>query len=206
MADAFLALYRSTADRRWLTEARRTADFILTHFTDTTTGALTAEPAEATKPDQILARPKLPVDGNIDAARFFNLLSYVSGEQRYHAAAEKILGYLISPQVPAILNLLPGALLLDRELSREPVHVTVVGPRGDPLSSQLAAAALAYPADYKRVDQWDRREGPLPNNDIEFPAEPTVAAYACSQNLCSLPVTEPRQLATALDRLAAKQK
>ncbi|HEY1719964.1 MAG TPA: DUF255 domain-containing protein [Magnetospirillaceae bacterium] len=205
MADAFLALYRSTGERRYLAEARRTADFILAHFADTTTGALTAEPAQSPKPDQILARPKLSVDGNIDAARFLNLLSYVSWDQRYRKMAETILGYLISPQVPAILNLLPGALLLDRELSREPIHVTVIGPHGDAETRQLAAAALAYPADYKRVDQWDRREGPLPSSDIDYPPEPAVAAYACSQNLCSLPVTEPAQLAAALDRLVAKQ-
>ena len=205
MADGLLALYQSTGERRWLAEARRTADFMLAHFTDGTTGALMAEPARAQKSDQIRARPKLPVDGNIDAARFFNLLSYVSGDQRDHKAAEKILGYLISPQVPAILNLLPGALLLDRELSREPIHVTVIGPRGDALTAQLAAAALNYPTDYKRVDQWDRRDGPLPNSDIEYPSDPAIAAYACSQNTCSLPVTAPTQLTAALDRLVAKQ-
>jgi uncharacterized protein YyaL (SSP411 family) len=205
MGEAFLALYRSTGDRRWLVDARHAADFLLAHFADASTGALAAEPARAAKPDRVLARPKLPVDGNIDAGRFFNLLSQVSGDGRYHAQAERILGYLISPQVPAIFNLLPGALLLDRELSREPLHVTVVGPKDDQLAQRLAAAALAYPAAYKRVDRWDRRDGPLPNSDIVFPDDPAVAAYACSQNICSLPVTDPGQVAAALDLLAAKQ-
>ncbi len=204
MAEAFAALYRSTGERRWLAEAQRAADFILATFVDPTTGALAAEPAGGRSSGLALASPKLPVDGNIDGARLLNLLFHFSGEPRYRAQAERILGYLISPQVPARLNLLPGALVLDRELSREPVHITIVGPKDQPLVSELGHAALAYPALYKRVDRWDRRDGPLPNNDIEFPDEPAIAAYACSQNICSLPVTEPGKLAAALDRIAAK--
>jgi hypothetical protein len=84
--------------------------------------------------------------------------------------------------------------------------VTIVGPKDQPLTGDLARAALAYPAPYKRVDRWDRRDGPLPNNDIEFPAEPAIAAYACTQNICSLPVTEPARLPAALDRLAGLGK
>ena len=197
MAEAFLALYRSSGERRWLQEARRTADFIETHFADKQTGALLAS---AVPP---LARP---VTANIAAARFFNLVSSVSGETRYRAIAERLFGYLTSPKVPVSLELLPGTLMLDRELAREPVHVTVVGPKSDALAQRLIAAALVYPVAYKRVDWWDRAEGPLPNNDVAFPDAPDVAAYACSQNICSLPVTAPEKLAAALDRLAHRPK
>jgi len=196
MAEAMLALYRSSGERRWLGETRRTADFILSTFAESSTGALLAAAPHTGE------KPVRPVDLNIAAARLFNLLSAVSGEARYRAASERILGYLVSGQVPARLDLLPGALLLDRELAREPVHVTVVGPKSDALAGRLIAAALAYPTRYKRVDWWDRAEGSLPNNDVEFPDAPAVAAYACSQNQCSLPVTAPEKLASALDRVS----
>ncbi len=197
MTQAFLALYRSSGERRWLAEARRTADFIAATFAEQNTGALRSSGA---------ASASRPVEANIAAARMFNLLSAVSGEARYRGVAERILGYLSSPQVPERLELLPGTLLLDRELSREPLHVTVIGPKADGLARRLIAAALAYPASYKRVDWWDRAEGPLPNNDVAFPDTPEVAAYACSQNICSLPVTAPEKLAAALDRIARRAK
>jgi uncharacterized protein YyaL (SSP411 family) len=195
MADAMLALYRSSGERSWLAEARRTADFILATFVEAQTGALLAAvPRPSDKPIR-------PIDANIGAARLLNLLSAVSGDAKYRAASERILGYLVLGQVAERLELLPGALLLDRELAREPVHVTVVGPRADALAERLMAAALAYPTGYKRVDRWDRAEGPLPNSDVDYPDAPAVAAYACSQNQCSLPVTAPEKLAAALDRV-----
>ena len=198
MAEGMLALYRSSGDRRWLAETRRAADFMLASFVDQRSGALLESAARG---GQASIRP---VGSNIAAARLFNLLAANTGEARYRATAERIFGYLVSGQVPGRLDLLPGALLLDRELEREPIHVTVVGAKTDPLAAQLMAAALAYPSSYKRVDWWDRSEGPLPNADVDYPGEPAVAGYACSGTRCSLPVTDPAKLAAALDRLAKR--
>jgi uncharacterized protein YyaL (SSP411 family) len=192
MAAAMLDLYRSTGERRWLAESRRTADHILTAFADQRSGALLESGS---------LPPLRPVGSNIAAARFLNLLAANTGEPRYRAASERILGYLVSGQVPDRLDLLPGTLLLDRELGREPVHVTVVGAKGDPVAGRLMTMALAYPAPYKRVDWWDRSEGKLPNADVDFPDDPAVAGYACSGTRCSLPVTDADQLTVALDRL-----
>ena len=57
----------------------------------------------------------------------------------------------------------------DRELSEEPTHITVVGGKDEPQAASLHAAGLAFPALYKRIDWWDKREGPLPNPDVQYP-------------------------------------
>ena len=88
----------------------------------------------------------------------------------------------------------PGALLADRELSREPAHVTIVGAKDDPAAQALYAAARAYPTRYLRIEWLDRREGPLPVADIEYPEMPEAAAFACANGACSVPVFSPGQV------------
>ena len=52
-----------------------------------------------------------------------------------------------------------GILLADKELGAPPLHVTVVGKKDDPAARSLFMAAIALPANYKRVEWWDEREG-----------------------------------------------
>jgi len=93
-------------------------------------------------------------------------------------------------------------LLAEEELRNEPVHVTIVGPKDDARSAALYAAALAYPLAYKRAEWWDKREGKLVHHDVEYPDYPDgPAAFACTRNFCSLPVTEPAAIEPQLDRL-----
>jgi len=111
------------------------------------------------------------------------------------------MGYLSSDAVLEAWWYLPGVLQAEHELTREPIHVTVVGAKTDPRSASLYKAALAYAAIHKRADWWDRDEGPLANDTVAYPQLAKPAAFACSGNICSLPVTNPRAVAAALDRL-----
>jgi hypothetical protein len=46
--------------------------------------------------------------------------------------------------------------------------VTVVGKKDDPAARSLFMAAIALQANYKRVEWWDEREGPMPNPDVHI--------------------------------------
>ena len=200
MARAFLDLYRSTGDRAWLAEARRTADAMIAGFTEARTGGLLVV---APRPDRDAAAPP-PVkskDENVAAVRLLALLAHYSGDAAYRVAAERAMGYLVSAAVIGRYDFLPGVLLADRELAEEPVHVTIVGGKGDPAAQTLQRAALAYPAIAIRAEWWDRAEGPLPHADVDYPALPQAAAFACSGHICSLPAFDGAALVAALDRL-----
>jgi len=95
----------------------------------------------------------------------------------------------------------PGTLLADRELGREPAHVTVVGAKDDPAAQVLYAAARTYPTRYLRIEWLDRREGPLPAADIDYPELPQAAAFACANGACSLPVLTPTEIAGIVGRV-----
>jgi uncharacterized protein YyaL (SSP411 family) len=199
MGAALLALHRSTGDRKWLQAAISAGDFIAATFIDPKTGGffVSASPEAKHLPKPIKQR-----EDNVTATRFFTLLAFYSGNSRYREIAEAGMGYLASPAILEAASFLPDVLLAEEELRNEPVHVTVVGDKDDPRSAALYAAALAYPLAYKRAEWWDKREGKLVNADVDYPDFPDgPAAFACTRNFCSLPVTDAHAIPSQLDRL-----
>ena len=199
MAAALLALHRSTGERKRLAAATATGDFIARIFVDARTGGFFASASPDAKH---LPKPIKQREDNVATTRFFTLLAFYTGQARYREIAEAGMGYLASPPVLDAYGFLPDVLLAEEELRNEPVHVTVVGPKDDPRSAALYAGALAYPLAYKRAEWWDKREGRLANQDVDYPDFPDgPAAFACTRNYCSLPVTDAAAIPAQIDRL-----
>jgi uncharacterized protein YyaL (SSP411 family) len=199
MGAGLLALHRSTGDRKWLQAAIAAGDFIAATFIDPKTGGFLVSASPDAKH---LPKPIKQREDNVTATRFFTLLAFYSGKARDREIAEAGMGYLASPAVLEAAAFLPDVLLAEEELRNEPVHVTVVGGKDDPRSAALYGAALAYPLAYKRAEWWDKREGRLANPDVDYPDFPDgPAAFACTRNFCSLPVTDAAAIPAQLDRL-----
>ncbi len=199
MAAALLALHRSTGERKWLAAATATADFVARTLIDPKTGGFMASASPDAKH---LPKPIKQREDNVTSVRFFTLLAFYTGEARHREIAEAGMGYLASPPVLDAYAFLPDVLLAEEELKNEPVHVTVVGAKDDPRSAPLYAAALAYPLAFKRAEWWDKREGKLANPDVDYPDFPDgPAAFACTRNYCSLPVTDAAAVPGQIDRL-----
>jgi len=199
MGAALLALHRSTGDVKWLTAAARTGGFIAETFVDPRTGGFFASASPDAKN---LPKPIKQREDNVTTVRFFSLLSSYTGEARFREIAEAGMGYLTSAAILDAYGFLPDVLLAEQELQNEPVHVTVVGAKDDPRSAALYAGALKYPLSFKRAEWWDRREGKLTNADVDYPDFPEgPAAFACTRNFCSLPVTDAAAIPGQIDRL-----
>ena len=199
MGAAFLSLYRSTGDRIWLQQSLAALDFIEQHFRDAQGGFDTM--AQTAKAKGVFAKPVRLYEENVAVTRYANLAYRYTGDARWQKLAEHGLRYLAAPALVDSGRFLPGVLLADEEFAREPVHITVVGAKTDAVAQALHSTALRYPADYLRVDWWDRSEGPLPNPDVKYPAFAKAAAYACSAQACSSPVFDPQKLGTTVDKL-----
>jgi uncharacterized protein YyaL (SSP411 family) len=194
---AFLALWAATGNRVWLARAREAAGFIERTFAvEGTPGLVSAVPMSRFAP------PRPQRDENVMAARFANLLYRYAGDEAYRKLATQAMAYLA---IPEVAERFPAAsvLLVDLELSSEPPHVTVVGGRQDPIARTLLAVAWADLAAYRRVELWDRREGALPNLDVEFPELDRTAAFVCAAGRCSLPAFTPEDLQKRIARLRA---
>ncbi len=200
MGSAFLALYEATGDKAWLGRAGAASEFIKAHF------SLGPEPgfasSDTTAP--VSPRPRPEYDESIALARFANLLGHATGRPADHALAESSLKWALAPDVAGRRGSYCGGLLLaTEELRTEPLHVTVVGRRDDPVAMALYAAALRAPTAYKLVEWWDRREGPPPRGESIFPDLDHSAAYLCANGACSSPISDAAKLTPRLDRALA---
>ncbi|HEY1847833.1 MAG TPA: DUF255 domain-containing protein [Opitutaceae bacterium] len=197
MGQAFLALYGSTGDGEWLAHAESAADFIAGHFgRGGLPGFATSAPVAGAGPG-----PRPQFDEQVALARFANLLGHASGRAADHAIAASALRWASAPDVAGRRHAYVGGLLLAvEELGSEPLHVTVVGPRGDARALALHRCALRAPSTYKLVEWWDKAAGPAPRGDAIFPDIRKPSAYLCANGACSAPVTDP----SALSRRLAK--
>ncbi len=200
MGQAFVELYAAKGDRRWLKLADASGGFIGRTFRSDAGFVTTAKPETATGP---LSKPAYVVEENIDAVRFFNLLSRYGGNPAHRELAGHAMRSLASDAVAGSPRFLAGALVADQELAIEPVHLTIVGHRDDPAAQQLHAAAVGFPATYRRIDWWDMREGPLANPDVQYPDMGEAALFACSNQICSQPVFKAEDIAATVNRMLA---
>ena len=200
---AFLSLYMATGDRIWLTRSMQSADFAQVHFQETQHASSEKIPgllSSKAKSDSKL-KSQRTIDENIAGARFFNLLHHYTGKPSYRATAENAMKYLATPEVMNSRRYdVAGILLADAELANSPLHITIVGAKSDAAAGALFAAALKSPVSYKRIEWWDRAEGPLANADVEYPELNAPAAFVCTKNSCSAPISDPETVLTRLQK------
>ena len=196
MARAYLALYRVTADRKWLRDAMGSLGYIDRTFR-TSAGAGFVS---AATPSDRAYHPHPQRDENVAVARAANLLFHLTGDLRYRRVSEAAMRYLAAAPIATRLPV-ASVLLADYEVSRPPLHLTVVGPKDDASAKALFQAALQYPSFYKRLEWWDTREGKLPNPDVQYPSVRRAAAYVCTERTCSAPIFKPEELSTKINKV-----
>jgi uncharacterized protein YyaL (SSP411 family) len=200
MARAYLALYRVTADRKWLTRASVTTAFIQKTF------RLGKDPGfvSAVAPTDKAYNPHPQRDENVAVARVANQLFNYTGDARCQAISKTAMRYLAAEPIATRLPV-ASVLLTEYELTRPPLHLTIVGSKTDPAAKSLFAAALKYPSFYKRVEWWDTREGKLPNPDVQYPSVTRAAAYICTQRTCSPPIFSAGDISAKVNRVLGIQ-
>jgi uncharacterized protein len=201
MAQAFLTLYRATGERVWLTHAATTLNFIDGHLRQGQAGYSAA--VRTTGGQGVFREPVRDTGQNAALVRVANMAYHYTGDERFRRMARIAMKYLVAYTKAAPDEFHAEILLADRELSSDPIHITVVGGKADPAARALHAAALRYPADYLQVDWWDPKEGPLPNPKIQYPQLDQAAAFACTASACSTPVFEPGGIEPAVHNALA---
>jgi uncharacterized protein len=198
MTRAFLSLYTATGDRVWLARAQQSLHFIAGHFANADgAGFLTAA-----VPTDHAYKPHPERDENLALARVANLAFHYTGDAALQEISKDAMRFPVTPQIAS--EYAPaGTLLADSELTAPPIHLTIVGHKDAAESHELFAIALQFPSGYKRVEWWDKREGALPNADVEYPELSKPAAFVCTERSCSSPIFDPAKLllkAAALSR------
>jgi uncharacterized protein len=76
----------------------------------------------------------------------------------------------------------------------------------DPGAQSLFQTALRVPGVYRRIEWWDRREGPLQSPDVQYPELPKAAAFVCTEGACSLPQFDATGLLALAQKLGALKR
>lgn len=200
MARAFLDLYRATGQRSWLNRATSGMRFIGETFAAEQgyAGFYTAGRGAAA-----VLEPVIVTEENIEIARLGNLLWHYTGDKVFRSMAESALAFLANEQVALKDSTAPGIVIAGEELVHEPMRITIVGSKEDDKARTLFHAGLHFPEIYKRLEWWDRKEGPLLNDDIPYPRLPQAAGYVCSGRRCSLPLLDAATLHDTAQRFRA---
>jgi uncharacterized protein len=200
MERAFVGLYGATGDRQWLSKAESAMKFLEANFRDAQgAGFLTAR-----IPTDDAYVPQAQRDENVMVARTATLLFHYTGDTHDQELAKQAMRYLAA--VPVRYRLpAASALLADLEISRPPLHLTIIGHKHDLAALSLFQAALRYPGSYKRLEWWDAAEGKLPNPDVQYPELNRAAAFICTNRACSPPIFNPAELRARVDQLSGLQ-
>jgi uncharacterized protein YyaL (SSP411 family) len=199
MSEAFLALYTATGAREWLAHAESGAAFIERHFRGPQPGYVTSAPRAGAR-----LQPQANIDENVPLARFANLLHRYTGNARYRTMSDYALRMLVTEQIANSQLTAPGILLAAFESANDPLHITIVGGKSDAAAVTLFESAIRYPAVYRRIEWWDRREGNMPNPDVRYPQLPRAAAFICTESTCSLPIFDAAKVTTEIQRSVRK--
>lgn len=199
MSTALLTLYEVTGERAYLQHAEQAMQYIAKTFAYG--GERGAGYAVAYAKASAVIKPLPQIDENIALARTAIRLHHYTGTKVYRDIAERAMRFLATPEVATSRLTEAGILLIAHELANDPVHMTIVGSKDDIKAQALFAQAIRYPGSYRRIEWWDKREGTMPNPDVQYPGLPVAAAFACSNQRCSLPVFSADDIHAMVDVL-----
>jgi hypothetical protein len=195
-----LALHEATGDEHYLSQARDWITVLDRHYWDEAEGGyfFAAKDTEG-----LIARAKTAADSAVPAGNgtlvgVLARLALLSGEEAYRRRAEAIVE-TFSGEVAR--NFFPLATFLNNtEFLERPLQIVLVGERGTPAFDALWRAVYGVSLRTRVVVALSAGSS-LPADHPAFGkglVNGKPAAYVCVGPVCSLPVTDPRDL---IDRL-----
>ncbi|MEM9189734.1 MAG: DUF255 domain-containing protein [Myxococcota bacterium] len=198
MGRGLVALYEVSADPRYLEAAVAIANFIARELVDEERGGFLAHTAD---PDAtgVFARRRHPLIDNAVAARFLLRLGRLRGDDAQVELAHRTVRSLGDRETIRRHGRKVGELALAlRELRTGYLMLSIVGP-DDEATLALHRGALQWYFPGRLVEV--RRPG---TGRYPYPGRPAV--YLCSQNACSMPVSDPQQIRPAAEAFLAREQ
>ena len=196
MIRAALALHEATGERAYLERALAWQRALDAHYADADTGVYYLSADDAT---DLLLRPHSTLDDatpnpNAVAAQNLVRLAVLAGDDAWRAQADRLIEGILSA---AERNLFGHVALLNAlDLRLRGAEIVVTGPQAD----RFAQAALKLPF----LDRIVLRAASAAELPAAHPAQeklkaaPESAAFICVGATCSLPVTSPDQISSAV--------
>ena len=190
-ADGLIELYQGSGDGRYLQEARRIADLMITEFWDEESGGFYFTSSDH---EELIVRNKDFYDnatpsGNSAAADVLSRLSKFYGDDKYERFASTVLR-IASPQIRRYPQGFGRALSAVEFHTARVKEIAVIGPKGNPLERRIYEEYL--PTAILAITDEASDHPPVLQNKVPINGQPT--AYLCEGFVCKRPVTEASDL------------
>ena len=207
MANAFVDLYESSFDPKWLARADRLVAAMREQFEDAEGGFRFT----SVRHGELLTRTRPYQDGSVPSGNAVAALALLRvgtllGKPEYLVSAERTLkaaGPAFARYPRAFMHLLHS---LDW-LTKPPVEVVLVGdPASDGTQALLAAIRARYlPLGVVALGAPDNASGDIPLLAGKTLIAGRAAVYVCRDSVCRKPVTLPGELGSLLTRDCRKE-
>jgi uncharacterized protein YyaL (SSP411 family) len=204
MCKAALMLFQVTGDEQYFLAAETWVDLLNAHFRDTERGGYFFTPADA---PNLIVRIRNAFDhatpsGNGVMLEVLAAMYVLTGNARYRDLADDVLGAFVGE---AVRNSIPlAAFLSGADFLLNNVQIVIKAGRG----TEAMRAALAGSCVPNRVVTTLAEGAESPKGHPTYgktAIDGQATAYVCVGQSCSLPITDPEGLRTALSSLSRPQ-
>lgn len=202
MIRAILDAYETTGRTDYLVKAAAAVDAAEKMFGDAAGGGFYDIPERTTGPAAIRERIKLMPENAAMAENLIRLY-YYTGDERRKAAAERALDSVAA--TPESFGIHGAAFVRASYLVRNfPLEIAIIGEKSDKATAALLAEALKFPEPRKVVLTLDPKQDAARLALLPYAVRPEPVLYACVENACSMPVSDPANVAAQLKRFTEK--
>jgi hypothetical protein len=193
--------YESTGNETYLKIAENVMEFAAAKLCDFEHGGFFDTVADPAAPG-FLSKPAKPLDENSIAARVLTKLYYFTGEQSYRKQAEGTLKRFVEIYPNFGLMSAEYGLAVDAFMN-EPTLIQIVGSTNQAETRALLTEAnrVYEPRKIIEIFNPEKDTDSISARGYRITDQPT--AYICVGTACTAPITEPKQIATELQKILA---
>jgi hypothetical protein len=202
-ANTLTHAYECTGETTFLKQADELLQFTSSKLLDYNGGGFFDTPVEADAPG-FLRQPIKPLDENSVAARALTRAYHLTRNVAYRQMAGEALKCFSNTYLNFGFMAAEYALAVDTFLN-EPTLIRIVGAKETNETRALLAEAFLIYEPRKIIQILDPHTDSSKIADNGFSSEGPPTAYICVGTACTAPITEPKQIASELQRMIKSQ-
>ena len=200
-AGALIHAYECTGENAILKQACELVEFMSTSLRDHETGGF-FDTAPDTGAPGFLGRPIKALDENSVAARTLMKLYHITENHTYRRLAEEALRSFTQTYSSFGFMAADYAMAVDAFLN-EPTMIRIIGSKDRPETKAILREAVRLYEPRKVIQILDPKIDAEEINKKGYSALEQSTAYVCVGRACTSPITQPKEIPTAVQKMVA---
>ena len=202
-ANALIHAYECTSEKTFLNRAKQLIDFTAKTLHDPNGGGF-FDTAVSLNSQGFLSKPLKPLDECSAAARCLTKLHHLTGNVAYQKLAEETLEGFTETYLNFGFMSAEYAMAVDAFL-HEPTMIRIIGTKQNIVTKGFIEEAARVYEPRKIIQLLDPETDAKEIADNGFLKQESTAAYICVGRVCSAPITEPKLIVPAVQKMVSGQ-